>query len=403
MSRMRRLRAHIAPIDGADTKTKKGVDIFIGAGRFLDPYHIEVVGDDGSKRVLGFKKAVVSTGASPSLPPIPGLAHVPYTTNHSLYNLEVLPRRMAVIGAGAVGLEMAQAFQRFGSHVTVLARGHAILPKEDQDAAAIVLKQMKEDGVEFKFGLKFLEVSHKAGTPFPEITVKVQDESGVVSDVVCEVLLVATGRRPNVEGIGLEAAGVKFNLANGVEINDKMQTSQSHIYAVGDCCMKYKFTHVSGTQGAMAMRNALFFGNERVSSMLIPWVTYTEPEVAHVGLYEADIKEKGIKYQTFVKPLDDVDRAILEDETEGFVKIHVRSGTDQILGATIVAAAAGEMISEISVAMQNKIGASGIATVIHPYPTQAEAIRGAAALYMFTRLTPKIKATLRNLMRFSRS
>jgi len=267
----------------------------------------------------------------------------------------------------------------------------------------VLFRSLVEDGVQFHHNLKFRHISHKDGSPFPQITVTVEQEDGSVIDHVCEVLLIATGRRPNVEGIGLEAAGVKYSLTDGVEINDKMQTSQSHIYAVGDCCMKYKFTHVSGTQGAMAMRNALFFGNERVSKMLIPWVTYTEPEVAHVGLYEADIKAKGIEYQTFVKSLDDVDRAILEDETEGFVKLHVRAGTDQILGATIVASAAGEMISEISVAMQNKLGVSGIFSVIHPYPTQAEAIRGAAALYMFTRLTPKIKATLRNLMRFSRS
>eukprot|EP00298_Acanthocystis_sp_HF-20_P004079 c14418_g2_i1.p1 GENE.c14418_g2_i1~~c14418_g2_i1.p1 ORF type:complete len:678 (-),score=342.32 c14418_g2_i1:21-2033(-) len=404
MERMRMLRAKIAPVDSAQTKTKKGVDVYIGNGIFLDDHTIQVTDDQGKIQILKFKKAVIATGGTASLPPIPGLLQCPYTTNATLYNLEVLPPRMVVIGAGPVGLEMAQAFQRFGSAVTVLVRGQRILSKEDPSAAHILKEQLTKDGVEFKFGVDFQEITHVPkgeNKDFPEITVSYK-QNGEVQKVVCEVLLIATGRKPNVEGIGLEAAGVEFDLVNGVKVNDKMQTTKANIFAVGDCCMKYQFTHVSGTQGYLAMRNALFFGNNKVSSMLIPWVTYTEPEIAHVGLYASDLDERGIQYETYQKNLDDVDRAILEGETEGFVKIHVKAGTDKILGATIVATNAGEMISEITVAMQNGVGLGGIGAAIHPYPTQAEAIKGAAGLYSLTKLTPTVKVLLGNLMTFAR-
>jgi pyruvate/2-oxoglutarate dehydrogenase complex dihydrolipoamide dehydrogenase (E3) component len=204
---------------------------------------------------------------------------------------------------------------------------------------------------------------------------------------------VGAGRAPNVEGLSLEAAGVKYEggRGRGVIVNDRLQTTNPRIYAAGDVCLPYQFTHLADASARIAIQNALFFGRKKLSALTIPWCTYTDPEVAHVGLSESEAKRRGIAFQTFVKPLREVDRAILDGEEEGFVKVLVKAGTDKILGATIVARHAGEMLSEVSVAMMGNLGLGTLAAVIHPYPTQAEAIRQTGDLYNRTRLTPGVK------------
>ena len=388
MERMRRLRAQIAPNDSAERFSRElGVDVFIGHGRFAGAQSLEVGGE-----TLTFSKAVVATGGTAAVPPIPGLREAPYLTNATVFNLTSLPARLGVIGAGPIGLELAQAFQRFGAAVTVFSRGHEILPREDRDAAEIVEASLARDGVRFLYGTQFLRVESRGGRP--PVTLVIQRDGREESHEL-DALLVATGRKPNVMGLGLEAAGVRFDARMGIEVNDQLQTSNPNVFAVGDVASRYQFTHMADFMARMVIRNALFLGRDKASALLIPWATYTDPEVAHVGLYPSDLEERGIPFATFTREMADVDRAVLEGDTRGFVKIHVKKGGDEILGATVVSEHAGDLISEISVAMRAGMGLGTLASVIHPYPTTAEAVRQTGDAYNRTRLTPFVKALFR--------
>lgn len=393
MERMRRIRAGISGHDSAARYQSLGVDVYIGHAKFTSKDTVVVNGKE-----LRYAACVIASGATASVPPIKGLKDVPYLTNASFFNLTELPRRFGVIGTGVIGLELAQSMARFGSEVTVMGRSGKILEKEDRDAVAIIQKQLVEDGIIFKLKCKYNEVKQaEDGT----IEIHVVND-GNIEVVEVDQLLVATGRTPNVEDMGLEAAGVEYDKKAGIVVNDNLMTTTKGIFAVGDCCTQYKFTHVADFMARTVIRNALFFGSGKMSSLLIPWATFTEPEVAHVGLYDTDLNKKGIKFNTFVKKLSEVDRGITDGQEEGFVKIHVKEGTDKILGATIVAHNAGDMISEISVAMQAGFGLGSIAYVIHPYPTQAEAIRMCGDLYNKTRLTKFVKSMFRNLLAWRR-
>lgn len=397
MERLRKLRAEISTNDSYERFSKKlGVHLYQGKATFVGKNQVQV-GD----KTLKFQHAILATGASPALPPIDGLSTAKYLTNSNIFNLESLPERVCVIGAGPIGLELAQAFARFGSKVTCFVRGTDLLPKEDRDAASIIYDSLIEDGIEIKFKTKYCKIqSNSEGNKFkaPFYTTEVHVEIDGINQVfTCEALLIATGRRPNVEGIGLEAAGIKYDRRSGVQINEYLQTSNKNIYAVGDVCTPYQFTHMADFMARTAIRNALFFGRGKHSALLVPWATYTEPEVAHVGLYERDMKERNIAFDTYKKEFADVDRAICDGDTTGFVKIYCRKGTDTILGATIVNPNAGNMISELTLAMQHNIGLGSIAYVIHPYPTQAEGIRMCGDLYNKTRLTPLVKGLLNRI------
>ena len=374
MARLRRLRAEISHHDSAKRFTEEvGVDVFLGKGIFTGSDTIEVNG-----QTLRFAKAVIATGGTAAIPPIPGLADAPYLTNSTLFNLTELPPRLGIIGAGPIGLEMAQAFQRLGSQVTVLVRDSKILPREDPDAAQLVEASMRHDGVAFHFSLNFKRVESQDGKP--PTTVVVENENGEQA-FEFDALLVATGRKPTVNGLGLEAAGVAYDERMGIEVNDRLQTTNPDVYAVGDVASKYQFTHMADFMARLVIRNALFFGRDKVSNLLIPWATYTEPEVAHVGLYEKDLEDRDVAYATFTREFSDVDRAIVDGEGDGFVKIHVKKGTDEIVGATIVSSHAGDMISEITV---------------------AEAIRQCGDAYNRARLTPTIRSIFDRLMAMRR-
>jgi pyruvate/2-oxoglutarate dehydrogenase complex dihydrolipoamide dehydrogenase (E3) component len=395
MERMRRLRAHIAPHDSAKRYTDElGVDVFMGRGVFTGQHTIDVNG-----QTLTFAKAVIATGGTAAIPPIPGLAAAPYVTNATIFNLTELPPRLGVIGAGPIGLEMAQAFQRLGSQVTVVVRDDKILPKEDPDAAHLVLASMRRDGVIFEMSVRLKRVESRDGQP--PVNVVLETDEGERT-LTFDALLLATGRKPSVKGLGLEAAGIEYDERTGVKVDDRLQTTNSDVYAVGDVATKYQFTHLADFMARLVIRNALFFGRDKFSNLLIPWTTYTEPEVAHVGLYEKDLQERGMAYTTFTRAFTEVDRAIVDGDTEGFVKIHVKKGADQILGATIVGSHAGDMISEITVAMQSGMGLGRLASVIHPYPTAAEAIRQCGDAYNRARLTPTIRSIFHRLMAFRR-
>jgi len=391
MDRMRRLRAGISKNDSARRFRDLGVDVFLGEGRFSGPETIDVAG-----KTLRFKKAVIATGARAAAPPIPGLAEAGYLTNETVFSLTELPRRLGVIGAGPIGCELAQAFARFGSQVYLVEAQHGILPSEDRDAAEIVLRSLLRDGITLLCCGGDLKVARAAEGKRLSV-----DSHGQHYDIPVDEILVGVGRRPNVEGLGLDTVGVAVE-KTGVKVNDRLQTTNPRIYAAGDICSPHKFTHAADFQARIVIQNALFFGRAKASALTIPWCTYTDPEIAHVGLYERDGAARGIQIRTFVQELNDVDRAILDGETEGLVKVHVQEGTDKILGATVVARHAGEMLPELTLAMTHGLGLGKIASTIHPYPTQAEAIRKLGDQYNRTRLTPFVRWLFRRWLAWIR-
>jgi len=391
MERMRRLRAQVSKADSAWRYREKGVDVFLGQGCFTGSDTVGVAGT-----TLRFKKAVIATGARAAAPPIPGLAEAGYLTNETVFNLTELPRRLAVIGAGPVGCELAQAFARFGSQVTLIEAMHGILPSEDRDAAEIVRQSLLRDGVTIRCCGGDLKV--EAAGRGKRLSVY---SHGQHYDITVDEILVGAGRRPNTDGLGLETVGVAYD-KSGVKVNDRLQTTNPRIYAAGDICSRYKLTHNSDFQARIVIQNALFFGRAKSSTLTMPWCTYTDPEVAHVGLYEREATERGIPVQSFTQPLEDVDRAILDGEGEGFVRVLVRQGTDTILGATIVARHAGEMLPELTLAITHRVGLRRIASTIHPYPTQAEAIRKVGDAYNRTRLTPRVKRLFERWLAWTR-
>jgi pyruvate/2-oxoglutarate dehydrogenase complex dihydrolipoamide dehydrogenase (E3) component len=391
MERMRRLRSRMAPNDGAQRFAGLGVDVFIGDGRFTGPTTLAV---DGT--VLQFSRAVVATGARAVAPPIPGLEQAGYRTNESVFALTVLPSRLVVIGAGPIGCELAQAFRCFGAEVTLIETAGRILVREDADAAGILQRRMRRDGVHVVCDATVTGVERRGADRIVRYEV-----AGAENETLCDEILIGVGRAPNVEGLGLDTAGIAYGEA-GVTVNDYLQTTNPRVYAAGDIASPYKFTHTADALARIVLQNALFGGRKKASALHVPWCTYTTPEIAHVGLYEREAKARGIPMTTITVELGDVDRAVLDGEDEGFVRVHLAKGSDRILGATIVAAHAGDMLSEISVAMAGRRGLGTIASTIHPYPTQAEAMRKAGDAYNRTRLTPFVKRVLERWFAFRR-
>jgi mercury(II) reductase len=385
MERMRRLRAELSAKDSARRyRDELGVDVLIGEARFTSANTVEVDG-----QTLRFQKACIATGARAAVPPIPGLAEAGYLTNETVFSLTKLPRRIAVLGAGPIGCEISQTFQRFGAEVTLLSRGPHILPREDVDAAQIVEESMRRDGVEVVTEVTVRRVERRGGEK-----VLTLDHGNRRSEVAADEILVGAGRAPNVAGFGLEAAGVEYDELHGITVDDRMRTTNRRIFAAGDVASSFKFTHMADATARIVIRNALFCGRDRMSALTVPWCTYTDPEIGHVGLYEREAHKRGIAVKTFVQDLRDIDRAVVDGETSGLVKIHVRKGGDQIIGATLVARHAGEMLSELTLAIARGVGLGAVATVIHPYPTQAEAIKKVADAFNRTRLTPRVKSLL---------
>ncbi|MEX0742344.1 MAG: FAD-dependent oxidoreductase, partial [Phycisphaeraceae bacterium] len=274
--------------------------------------------------------------------------------------------------------------------------GPRIMPREDADAAEFVESAMHRDDVSIICGGKTVDIAGEGSDKVLRL-----DCQGTAKEVRVDEILLGVGRAPNVESLNLEAAGVRY-AKQGVQVNDYLQTSNAQIYAAGDVASKYKFTHAADAMARIVIQNALFFGRAKVSELSIPWCTYTDPEVAHVGLYEHEAKEQGTAVQTLTINLADVDRARLDGESEGFLRVHLKQGSDRILGATLVARHAGEMISEITATMVAGKGLGSLAKTIHPYPTQAEVIKKAADAYNRTRLTPRIKSAFKTLLKWRR-
>ena len=394
MQRMRRIRAQISHEDAAlRYRDELGVEVYLGEARFTGRDRVEVAG-----RTLHFRKAVIATGARAIALPIDGLEAAGFLTNESVFNLSERPRRLGVIGAGPIGCELSQAFQRLGCEVTVMHADAHILPREDPDAARLLEQRLEAEGIRVMSSAKVERVEvHGA-----DKRVRLILPGGRADEIAVDEILLGVGRAPNVENLGLETAGVTYDAKRGVRVNDYLQTTNSRIYAAGDVCMNWKFTHAADAAAKIAVANALFLRTQKLSSLVMPWCTYTDPEVAHVGMYERDAEAAGIEVDTFRVPLREVNRAVTDGEDEGFVKIHVKRGSDRILGATIVASHAGEMLSEITLAIVGKLGLRAILKTIHPYPTQAEGIKRAAGLYMRGKATPRVKRWLARWMALRR-
>ncbi|MEQ8763445.1 MAG: mercuric reductase [Planctomycetota bacterium] len=375
MERLRRLRADISENDSAQRFRDLGVDVFLGEARFEGDRTVRV--DDVT---LHFAKACIATGARASAPPIDGLEAAGYRTNETLFSLTELPQRLAIIGGGPIGCEMAQAFARFGSEVTVLEGGTRLLGNDSPEAARIVAESLASDGVDIRTEAQVQRVEQTEGTR------RLHASNGEPLEV--DEILVATGRKPNVDGLGLEALGIEHDPKKGIAVDDRLRTSHPHVYAAGDVCSRYQFTHAADAMARIVIRNALFFGRAKVSSLVMPWCTYTDPEVAHVGPRHTELAERDDVHSTRIE-LADVDRARLDGSSDGFLEVHTdRKG--RILAATLVAPHAGESISEIAVAIRAGMKLSDLSEVIHPYPTQAEIIRKAGDAFNRTKLTPTV-------------
>ncbi|MEO7104936.1 MAG: mercuric reductase [Rhodoferax sp.] len=381
MERMRRVRARAGRVDSAQRVADAGIDLFFGIARFVSGDAVDV---DGQR--LRFKKAMVATGTRSLLPTIPGLDEVGYLTNETLFDLTALPKSLLVIGGGPVGCQVAQAMCRFGCRTIIVHSEPLFLPKEERDAAQLLADSLARDGVEIHLNTKAVSVRTENGEKVIETI-----NDGNIATIKVEQILTGIGRIPALSGLNLEAAGVSYDPDTGIIVDDFLRTSNRRIFAAGDVCLEHQYTDTAEASARIVVRNALCFGRERMSALKIPWCTYTDPEIAHVGLYVRQARERGIPVKTFTVPMHDVDRALTDGEENGFVKIHIRDGSDEILGATVVARHAGEMINDLSLAMVAGIGLETIAQVIHAYPTQAEGIKKAATAFTQSPASPWIR------------
>jgi len=414
MERVRKVRADISHHDSAERFTDLGVEVYIGRAVFSSERSVIVNG-----RTLHFKRAVIATGGYPTLIPMKGLKELHeksfstdpaeakpiVMTNETFFNMTKQPKRLGVIGAGVIGLELAQAMQRLGTDVTIFGRSGKVLPKEDEDMAAIVKEQMIKDGISFNLSVseyKEIELNGTVlenGYPEMKMTIAEKGEGNKETTYEFDALLVAAGRRPNVTGMDLELAKVEYDTKKGLVVNDKLQTTNPRIYGVGDCCSQFKFTHAADFMARTVIRNALFFGKGKMSDLLIPYATFTSPEIASVGLYGRDLEELGIEYRVFEKHFKDNDRAICDDRTEGFIRFRVDAKMDTILGCSVVGEGAGNMIGEVTLAMESGTGLGAMANVIHPYPTTSEVVRQSGDVYNKTKLTNTVKSLLRGIVK----
>lgn len=364
MAHVRAVVSHVYEHESPEALRADGIEVFTSAARFLDPHTISVGEDD-----LSARRVLIATGAHPFLPPVQGLESVGCLTYESVWDLEVLPRRLLVFGAGPIGCEMAQAFRRVGSEVNLMEATDRMLPRDDEEASRVMASRFADEGIDLRFSAE-LERAWREGESVHVVA------SG--QEVVTDVVLVAVGRRPNVNGLDLDIAGVRYD-DSGIQVDERLRTSQPHIYAAGDCAGGYQFTHYAGWQGFMAVRNALLPGSKKAVTERVPWTTFTDPEVAHVGLTKAQALEKfGDTVMTCDWPMAQVDRARSEGDTDGFLKIvHKRDGT--LLGTTIVAARAGEMIHEWAITLDRGMKVGDLANSIHVYPTYSTASMQAAA------------------------
>lgn len=381
MERMREIRARISPNDSAQGKKDLGADVFLGTGRFVSKDCVQVVCDDGSKVDLHFGRCCIATGGRPRAPSIPGIDEAGYFTSDNIFDIVQQPKSLLVIGGGPIGCELAQTFARLGTQVTLVHDQHRLLDREDDDAAQVIIEQMEQDGVKVILNSSPTKITRTGDEVEIEYTSK-NGQAGPSFKV--NEILVAAGRTPNVESLDLDKAQVEAN-AKGIVVNDYLQSvTNPNVFACGDVAVKYQFTHAAEAGARIVANNALFsfvWGRQKMSEVIVPWTTYTHPEVGRVGLGQREATEQQIPVDVYIKRFNDVDRALTDGEEEGFVKVLCAKDTDKILGATIVCSHAGDIIPQIVTAMRFGITLGQFAYVVHPYPTIAEAIKGLGFQY----------------------
>lgn len=392
MKRMRRLRAGIAPNDSFRRFKDLGVEMFLGEAKFVSQMQVEI---NGTR--LDFSKALIATGSRASIPPLLGLADAGYFTHETLFSLTQLPKRWLVLGGGPIGCELSQCLRRFGAEVTLMSRDPRLLPREDIDAASILQSQFQSEGIHTVLGTTPIQVTRVGNAR--KIDFNSDDK---LQSIEVDAILVAVGRTPNIETLGLDSAGVHLKKGGALELDDALRTSNKRIFASGDVAGQWQFTHAADAMGRVVLQNTLFWGRKKANTLTIPWSTYTDPEIAHVGLYELEAKKRGIDVATYTVPFSEVDRAILESEDSGFARIHADRRTGHILGASYVGRDAGDLIGEMALAVTHRLTLGQLASTVHPYPTRAEAWKKIGDLHSRTRLTPRVKAIFKKLMAWQR-
>jgi pyruvate/2-oxoglutarate dehydrogenase complex dihydrolipoamide dehydrogenase (E3) component len=390
------IRDVIAAIEPNDSKERfkaMGVRVLEGAGRFRDRRTVSVTLAGGNEVEIKARRYVVATGSSPALPAIPGLRAVQYYTNETIFSLTTRPAHLVVIGAGPVGLELAQAFRRLGSAVTVLEAGEA-LQREDRECARVVLDALAREGVRVRTGTAVVRVqATKQG-----LSVVIRAENAEES-IAGTHLLVATGRRANVDGLGLHQAGIRYD-GGGIKVGKDLKTANRHVYAIGDVAGRGQFTHLAAYHAALVIRNALFRLPVRANDDVVPRVTFTDPELAHVGLSEDEARRRGRNFNVLRWPFHENDRAQTQRETAGHIKA-ITSPRGRILGATIVGPGAGELITTFTLALSRGLNVRALAGIIVPYPTLAEVGKRAAVTYFMADLNrPSVQRVIAWLRRF---
>ncbi len=399
MERMRRLRAQIAPNDGAERFRKLGVDVFLGRGRFASRELVELEQEDGVLLALSFKRALIATGARPMSLPVPGAAEAGCLTNLSLFALTELPRELVVAGAGPIGAEIAQAFARLGSKVSVAALDPRVLPREDPDAAAIVDRALRAEGISFQLSAGLDRFEQRGGKRVLHWARKGKDGSiAERGEAAGDQILLALGRVPNVEDLGLPEAGVAFT-SKGVQVDERLRTTNPRIFAAGDVTGLWQFTHAADAMARLVIRNAFFFGRGSHLDLPMAWCTYTDPEVAHAGLYVTEQERAGCELAELRMDFAEIDRAILEGATEGFAKIVIEKESGRLRGATVVAPHAGEILAGALLPVARRMKATELAGVIHPYPTQASVWGRLGDAANRRRFTPRAARLLKSIIR----
>ena len=397
LASVREVQAKLEPNDSVERFTSLGVDVHLGEYRFISPHQIS----NGSE-ILEAKRFVIATGAAPFVPPIPGLDKIPYLTSDNVWQLKELPKNLIVLGGGPIGSELAQTFARLGSHVTVVEMADRLLIREDPEVSELVKKRFEAEGVTVLLKTKAVEVKKNTlivsnfTLPHPPPLEGGDKGAGAIS---FDQILVAVGRAPNVNGLDLEKAGFQYD-KKGIKADATLRTTAKHIYACGDIVGPYQFTHTADFQARLILRNALFPGKSKIDYRVVPWCTFTEPEVARVGLNESEAKQNKVAHDVYQYALSDLDRAVCDREAEGFIKVLTEKGTDQILGVTLVGSHAGDLLHELALAMHQKIGLKKVASMIHIYPTLAEVSKRIADTYQRARLTDGTKKWLKRYFRW---
>ena len=374
MNRVQGVIQKVEPHDSIERYTKLGVDCFTGEAKILSPHEVQVNG-----QILTTQNIIIATGARPAVPPIPGLDQVDFLTTDTIWNLRELPERLVVAGGGPIGCELSQCFARLGSRVTIVEMLPDLLIREDEEASRTVRQKFLAEGMDVRINSKCKEVVLENGKKFMLV-----EKDGETERVEFDQVLIAVGRAANARGFGLEEIGVKLGPRGTVEVDDYLRTpSHKNIYACGDVAGPFQFTHTAAHQAWYCAVNALFspFKKFKVDYSVIPWATFTDPEVARVGLNEKEAKEQGIPYEVALYGIDDLDRAIADSEDKGYVKVLTPPGKDKILGVTIVGYHAGDLITEYVLAMKHGLGLNKILGTIHIYPTMAEANKYAAGIW----------------------